>query len=88
MSTRAKADNSKNGQGCSTASRLLQDVLFSQDRDFGDECDTLLDAIEVPHPRTVVFEGMPARAPATDRHRSAGFLQDRDSGDETRHGMN
>jgi hypothetical protein len=89
MSMAAKADKSQSKESnvCSTASRLLQNLFFSQDRDFGDECNTQHHAAEVPHTLKVVVEGMPAR-PLAQGRRSASFVQDRDTGDETQHGMN
>jgi hypothetical protein len=89
MSMAAKADTaqSKKGNACPTASRFLQNVFFSQDRDFGDECSTQHAAVEAPHTLKVAEE-MPPRRLATNRPWSTSFMQDRDTGDETRHGMN
>jgi hypothetical protein len=85
MSMLANSDKSQPSEKnvCPTASRLLQHILSNQDRDFGDECSALHDAIEPPHTLKVFVAG-----PSAKRPRSAGFMQDRDTGDETQHAMN
>jgi hypothetical protein len=87
MAAKANKSQSKKGNICPTASRLLQNALFSQDRDFGDECSTQHDATEAPHTLKVVVQGTPARPVATERW-SFSLVQDRDTGDETQHGTN